>query len=134
MVNKGYTGRKGKGGFYRLNREGKERRKQALDLETFTYRDLKKPSLTSVQRQRKGLKAVLASDDRGSAFLWRVWTQTLSYALNVAEELAYSLADIDAAMRAGYRWRWGPFELLDALGPAAFAERLKRKAGATQTA
>ena len=47
------------------------------------------------------------------------------YALNVAEELAYSLADIDAAMRAGYRWRWGPFELLDALGPAAFAERLK---------
>ena len=125
MVNKGYTGRKGKGGFYRLNREGKEKRKQALDLETFTYRDLKKPSLTSVQRQRKGLKAVLASDDRGSAFLWRVWTQTLSYALNVAEELAYSLADIDAAMRAGYRWRWGPFELLDALGPAAFAEQLK---------
>src|SRR5262249_9606205 len=62
--------------------------------------------------------------DKGGRYAWRVLAGLLSYAAQVAPEIAEDIAAIDGAMRNGYNWRYGPFELIDRLGPRYLADRL----------
>lgn len=132
MIEAGYTGRKGKGGFYRLNPDApkgsKEKQALALHADVFDesrYVKAGKPRLDSVDAGKKGLKAVVTSDDEGGRYAWKVLSRTLHYAASLVPEIAGSIADVDEAMRLGYNWKQGPFEMIDALGPAWFAEKLK---------
>lgn len=125
MIEAGYTGRKGKGGFYRLNRANGARVKEAMDLTTGEYHTASKPRLESVEAARKGgPRALFEGDEPASGWAWRVMSKTLSYAASLVGEIADDITEIDAAMRLGYAWKWGPFELLDKIGPAWFRERL----------
>ena len=56
-------------------------------------------------------------------------SRTLAYACSLVPEIADDIAAVDAAMRLGYNWKWGPFELLDRIGPAWFRERLDAPKG-----
>jgi len=124
MIAEGYTGRKGKGGFYRLNRSGGEKIKEALDLSSGEYHPANKPVLESVEAARGGLRALVEHPDRGGRYAWRVLSHTLSYAAALVPEIADDIHAVDEAMKNGYAWKWGPFELIDKLGPRWFAERL----------
>ena len=124
MIQDGYTGRKGKGGFYRLKVEGGEKIKEAIDLTSGEYRRSEKVKLPVVEAAGKDLRALLADSSKIGKFAWRVLSESLVYALTVAESIAHSPADVDAAMRLGFNWKWGPFELVDKIGAAAFAQRL----------
>ena len=124
MIADGYTGRKGKGGFYRLNRSDGEKIKEALDLSSGEYHRAKKPVLESVEAARGGLRALVEHPDRGGQYAWRVLSHTLSYAAALVPEIADDIHAVDEAMKNGYAWKWGPFELIDKLGPRWFAERL----------
>ena len=124
MIAEGYTGRKGKGGFYRLNRAGGKKVKEALDLETMAYRATIKPDLESIAAGKKGLRALVEHPDRGGQYAWRVLSHTLSYAAALVPDIADSVHAVDEAMRNGYAWKSGPFEMIDQLGPAWFANRL----------
>jgi len=125
MVADGYTGRKGKGGFYRLNKEGGERVKEAINLATGDYTKATKPKLDSVDAAKKGgLRALLDHQDRGGQYGWAVWSKTLSYAASLVPEIADDVAAVDEAMRLGYNWKFGPFELIDQLGVDWFAAKL----------
>ncbi|MAF08175.1 MAG: 3-hydroxyacyl-CoA dehydrogenase [Acidiferrobacteraceae bacterium] len=124
MIADGYTGRKGKGGFYRLNRSGGEKIKEALDLSSGEYHPAKKPVLESVEAARGGLRALVEHPDRGGQYAWRVLSHTLSYAAVLVPEIADDIHAVDEAMKNGYAWKWGPFELIDKLGARWFAERL----------
>ncbi|HVR10784.1 MAG TPA: 3-hydroxyacyl-CoA dehydrogenase NAD-binding domain-containing protein [Thermoanaerobaculia bacterium] len=125
MIAAGLTGRKGKGGFYRLDTAGGKKVKQAIDLATGEYRPVLEPRLASVAAAKAGdPRAVLEHPDRGGRYAWRMLSQTLAYAASVAPAIADDIAAVDEAMRSGFGWRWGPFELLDRLGPAWFAARL----------
>jgi len=124
MIADGYTGRKGKGGFYRLNRSDGEKIKEALDLSSGEYHRAKKPVLESVEAARDGLRALVEHPDRGGQYAWRVLSHTLSYAAALVPEIADDIHAVDEAMKNGYAWKWGPFELIDKLGPRWFAERL----------
>ncbi len=124
MIADGFTGRKGKGGFYRLNREGGRRVKEAIDLATGDYRPATTPRLASVAAARQGLRALVEHPDKGGQYGWKVLAHTLSYAAALVPEIADDIHAVDEAMRLGYAWKWGPFELIDKLGPAWFAERL----------
>lgn len=134
MIEAGYNGRKGKGGFYRLNPDAPKgtKEKQTLDLkadsfdETF-YRKADKPKLASVEAGKKGLKAVVTTEDQGGQYAWKVLSQTLAYAASLVPQIADTVADIDEAMRLGTNWKKGPFQMIDDLGPAWFAERLKEE-------
>ncbi len=72
-----------------------------------------------------GLQALFDSPDRGSRYAWRVIAGTLSYAAALVPEICDSIAEMDEAMRLGYNWKYGPFELIDRIGAEWFARRLE---------
>jgi len=132
LIAQGYTGNKGKGGFYRSTRgpDGK-RAKLALKLaEAATgqldWRPAVKPDIPLVKEARKDLKKLLASDSKYGAYAWGVLGRVLAYTASLVPEIATDIADIDAAMRLGYTWKFGPFELIDKLGADWVAANLAR--------
>ena len=126
MIAEGYTGRKGKGGFYRLNRSGGGKLKESIDLKSGAYRPSLEPELPELKAAAKDLRAFLASGSRLGHYAWRVLGQTLRYAASLIPEAADDVNAIDEAMRLGYNWQWGPFELIDRLGAGWFADRLEK--------
>jgi len=125
LIAKGHTGRKGKGGFYRLDKSSGERVKEALNLESGDYATAAKPILESLSASKAGgLKALVAHQDRGGRFAWAVLSQTLAYAATHVPETTGAIHDVDRALKFGYAWKFGPFELIDKLGAADFAARL----------
>jgi 3-hydroxyacyl-CoA dehydrogenase len=123
MIDEGYTGRKGKGGFYRLN---EERVKESIDLNTGEYSRSEKPALDAIHKAKKaGFQAVFTCPDLTAFYAWRVMSKTLSYAASLVPEIADDIVAIDAAMREGYNWKCGPFELLDQIGVAWFVDKLR---------
>jgi len=125
MIADGFTGRKGKGGFYRLQRDGGKRIKQAMDLVSGEYRDAGKVKLDSIDAARSGgPRALMEHGDKGGAYAWRVMAKTLSYAASLVPEIADDVVAVDEAMKLGYNWSHGPFELMDRLGASWFAGRL----------
>ncbi len=125
MIADGYTGRKGKGGFYRINREGGGKVKESIDLQTGEYGLSVKPSLESLAAAKQGPRALLEHPDEGGRYAWRVLSKVLSYAASLVPQINDHLYAVDEAMRLGYAWKYGPFELLDRIGGAWFTERLK---------
>jgi 3-hydroxyacyl-CoA dehydrogenase len=124
MIADGYTGRKGKGGFYRLNRAGGTKLKEAIDLATGSYRAERKPELPELAAAGKNLRALLDSPGKIGRYAWRVLGQTLAYAASLVPEAADNIDAVDEAMRLGYNWQWGPFELIDKLGAGWLAAKL----------
>lgn len=112
MIADGYTGRKGKGGFYRLDAKKK---KEVVHLKSGEYAPEKKSKLESAEAGRAGLAAVLGHPDVGGQYAQSVMMKVLHYAASLVPEIADSIRNIDEAMKAGYAWKWGPFELIDKL-------------------
>ncbi len=127
MIADGYIGRKGKGGFYRLNRTaGGGKVKEAIDLTSGAYRPELSRDLPELADASKNLRALLSSPGKIGRYAWRVLGQTLSYAAGLVPEAADDINAIDEAMRLGYNWQWGPFELIDKLGAGWLAEKLEQ--------
>jgi 3-hydroxyacyl-CoA dehydrogenase len=114
LVADGHTGRKGDGGFYRLERGPGGRRKLALDLATGGYR----PSIRS-----------RGDEPEAVAYAAAVVAATLAYAEHVLDEVSGDPAVVDRAMETGYGWRAGPFAMLAAQRGSAPPRRLPRPSG-----
>ncbi|MEM7650586.1 MAG: 3-hydroxyacyl-CoA dehydrogenase NAD-binding domain-containing protein [Pseudomonadota bacterium] len=137
MIEAGYTGRKGKGGFYRLNPDAPKgtKEKQALQIDASKFEEsqygksIKKQAGAdpAVKAGKKGLRAVVETDSDGGKYAWAVLRDTLTYAANLVGEIADTIHDIDEGMKLGYNWKKGPFEMLDDLGSSWFAEKLKEE-------
>ncbi len=118
MLARGLLGEKSRGGFYR--REGE--RLQTLDLEDFTYRDLAPVDLGELDRAVRlpemgdRLRAVWGDQGKLGRFARGHLLQVLNYAADHAAKMAGDLVQIDRAMRWGFNWEAGPFELWDLLG------------------
>ncbi len=133
MIKAGYTGRKGKGGFYRLNPDpSKKKEKQALRItarkfDESMYVAADKPKLASADAGKSGLRTVLTHEDDGGKYAWKVLAQTLAYAAFLVPEVADTIFEVDEAMKLGYNWKTGPFEMIDELGAEWFAGKLKEQ-------
>jgi 3-hydroxyacyl-CoA dehydrogenase len=121
MIAEGSIGRKGKGGFYRKGKGSRE----AIDLATGAYRPVQKPVLPELAAAGRDLRALLSAPTPAARYAWRVLGQTLSYAASLVPEAAESIDAIDEAMRLGYNWQAGPFELIDRLGTDWLADKLQ---------
>ena len=113
MIVDGNTGRKGKGGFYRLN---KARQKEAMDLVSGEYRPATKPKPEAVEAGRRDLGALARHPSPVGQYANAVLVQTLAYAASLVPAIADTIPAVDEAMRLGYAWTYGPFELMDRLG------------------
>ena len=124
MVESGYTGRKGKGGFYRINSNNGNKVKESRNLKTGEYYTSTKSSLESIRVAKKGLRALVEFDDKGGRYAWKVLSKTLSYAASLVPEITENIVNIDNAMKNGFLWKKGPFQMIDDLGPSWFVSRL----------
>jgi 3-hydroxyacyl-CoA dehydrogenase len=135
VVKRGWLGDKAGQGFYKKSRgaDGKDER-LVLDLATFEYRPVAKPALPALEMAKNSaslperLRLLLANDpakDKAAAFLWPFLALLWNYAADRIGEVAGDAASIDRAMRAGFNWEMGPFEMWDAAGVGETVARMK---------
>ncbi len=126
MIEDGWVGRKGKGGFYRLNKEGGKRVKEARNLKTGEYAPAnRKAGFASAKLGKQGISKLIDAGDEGSELVKEVLIDTLSYACYLVPEVTENVADIDTAMKIGYNWKKGPFEMIDDIGSEWLAKQLE---------
>ena len=122
MIANGQTGNKGGKGFYRDTDNGRE----VLALETNEYQSLQRLQLPlALQAEAEGVGVLLQDQGKYGQFAWRVLSSTLNYAAHLLPEVGHNLVPIDDAMKLGYNWIYGPFELLDQIGVDYFISRMQ---------
>src|SRR5919107_3222753 len=133
MVNQGILGDKTKGGFYQKRGGGEKKEIWTLDVASLEYRPPQKakfPSLEAaknIEDTRARLKSLFWGKDRVGAFLWKTISKTLLYAANRIPEVADTLVEVDRAMRWGFNWELGVFEVWDAIGVEKSVARLQEE-------
>jgi 3-hydroxyacyl-CoA dehydrogenase len=142
MLQKKWLGDKTKGGFYKKVKgsEGKEDERLALDWKTLEYHPRQKPKFAALDMAKniedtgtrlRGLLGVNGSapqkGDKAGTFLWSALSDLWTYAANRVPEISNSVVEIDRAMRLGFNWELGPFELWDAVGVEATVARMKKE-------
>jgi 3-hydroxyacyl-CoA dehydrogenase len=129
LIDQGYTGRKGKGGFYRRSGRGPDALRETLSLKaaaagTLDWRKTVKSDIAEVKDAKKDLKKLVGAKTVAGQYAWGVLGRVLAYAASLIPDIADDISSVDEAMRLGYTWKYGPFELIDKLGAAWVAERL----------
>jgi 3-hydroxyacyl-CoA dehydrogenase len=135
MLERRWLGDKTKQGFYKKQRDsqGKEER-FALDWKTLEYRPASRPKFPSlemaknVERLPERLAQLLSGDaqkDKAARFHWKLLSALWNYAADCLPEIADNAASVDRAMRAGFNWEMGPFQLWDAAGVRPTVERMR---------
>lgn len=120
MLDKGWIGRKGPSGFYRLNKKNNSRIKESIDLKSGKYSKSEKIKLES-----KDLKEIIEDNNNYSKFVWSLLSQAIPYAVSLVPEISEEIIDIDIAMKDGYGWKYGPFEIIDIVGAKWLLEKLR---------
>ena len=121
LIDTGYTGRKGKGGFYRINKTDDKKIMEALNLETGEYSPSKKINIKS---EKVDLKTLINRDDKYGEYAWSVISKTIKYASSLVPGITKEFNDIDEAMRLGFNWAKGPFEMLEEIGVTNFFDKI----------
>ena len=121
LIETGYTGRKGKGGFYRVNKESGKKVLEALNLETGEYASSKKINIKS---DKIDLKNLINRKDKYGNYAWSVISEIIKYASSLVPNVTKEFNDIDEAMRLGFNWAKGPFEMLEEIGVKNFFEKV----------
>ncbi len=122
MIANGQTGNKQGQGFYRTGPAGRE----VIDLKTGDYVPFTRSTLeVAAHAEQHGVRHLLDSDTVYGQFAWRVLSRTLRYAASLLPEVGTNPVGIDDAMKLGYNWIKGPFELLDEIGVDYFVQRLE---------
>ncbi|MGC8548309.1 MAG: 3-hydroxyacyl-CoA dehydrogenase NAD-binding domain-containing protein [Acidobacteriaceae bacterium] len=140
MLERGWLGDKAGQGFYKKDNTAKDpkRNRLVLDWKTLEYHAAERPTFGSVEMAKNAattaerLRLLLENDpkkDKAAGFLWPLLTAIWNYAADCLPEIADSAASIDRAMRTGFNWELGPFEMWDAVGVAGVCERLQAAGG-----
>ena len=140
MLEHKWLGDKTRGGFYKKaqGKAGTEER-LALDWKTLEYFALKKPKFAALDmakniedpgkrlRMLLGLESGPQKNDKAGTFLWSALSDVWNYSANRIPEISDTVVEIDRAMRMGFNWKLGPFELWDATGVEVTVARMKKE-------
>jgi 3-hydroxyacyl-CoA dehydrogenase len=132
MVTKGLLGNKSKQGFFKKVKGENGQEFFYYDYKTGEYLPSQRPKFASIETAKpiddpaKRLRAVVTGDDKAARFAWTNLRDTLIYTFNRIPEIADDIVNIDNAMKWGFNWELGPFEMLDAIGVAYFVERAEK--------
>jgi 3-hydroxyacyl-CoA dehydrogenase len=140
MLERKWLGDKTKGGFYKKAKaENKEEERLALDWKTLEYHPVKKAKFPALDMAKNvedpgarlrlllGLEGGPQKGDKAGAFLWSALSDLWNYGANRIPEISDTIVEIDRAMRLGFNWKLGPFELWDAAGVEATVVRMKKE-------
>ena len=122
LIETGYTGRKGKGGFYKINKSNNQKILEAINLETGKYSKVKKIDL---KVDTVDLKNLINRKDKYGDYAWSVISKIIKYASSLVPDITDKFNDIDEAMRLGFNWSMGPFEMLKEIGVENFFNRIE---------
>ena len=121
LIETGYTGRKGKGGFYRMNKTDGKKVLEGINLETGEYSISQKFNLGS---EKMDIVNLINRKDKYGEYAWSVISKIIKYASSLVPGITDKFNDIDEAMRLGFNWSKGPFEMLKEIGVKNFFERI----------
>jgi 3-hydroxyacyl-CoA dehydrogenase len=121
LIETGYTGRKGKGGFYRMNKTGETKVMEAINLQTGEYSSSQKINVGS---DKVDLKSLIAREDKFGEYAWSVISKIIKYSSSLVPGITKDFNDIDEAMRLGFNWAKGPFEMLEEIGVENFFNKI----------
>ena len=148
MLERKWLGDKTQGGFYKkVKGGGEEDERLALDWKTLEYHPRQKPKFAALDVAKNiddtgprlrmllglpdgassGAAASGPQKDTAGAFLWAALSDLWTYCANRVPEISNSIVEIDRAMRLGFNWELGPFELWDAAGVEATVARMKKE-------
>jgi 3-hydroxyacyl-CoA dehydrogenase len=142
MLRHRWLGDKTKGGFYKKIKSatGGEDERLVIDWKTLEYHPRQKPKFAGLDMARNvedtgaRIRMLLGRDgnapqknDRAGTFLWSTLADLWTYSANRIPEISDSIVEIDRAMRLGFNWELGPFELWDAAGVEATAARMRKE-------
>jgi 3-hydroxyacyl-CoA dehydrogenase len=137
MIERKMLGDKTKGGFYKKVKGPEGELRMGLDWKTLEYRPKQKAHFASLEMAKNvddpthRLKMLLNLDgsrpDKAGQFLWTVLSDLWTYAANRVPEISDSIVEIDRAMKLGFNWEMGPFELWDAAGVEATVSRMRKE-------
>src|SRR5580698_2929516 len=139
MGRRGWLGDKTGQGFYKKVKGEGEKEILTLDVNTMEYRARQKARFASLESAKgiedttERLRALIGpvlegqKADKAQQFLWGLLSENCLYAARRVPEISDHIADVDRAMRWGFAWELGPFELMDAIGVKAFADGVKRE-------
>ncbi len=113
LIETGYTGRKGKGGFYRMNKSENKKILEALDLKKNEYFPVKKIDL---KIDKINLLELVNRNDKFGKYAWSVISKIILYSSSLVPAITDEYNDIDEALRLGFNWSMGPFEMLESIG------------------
>jgi 3-hydroxyacyl-CoA dehydrogenase len=139
MARRGWLGDKTGQGFYKRVKGEGEREILTLDVNTMEYRARQKARFASleagkgIEDTRERLRALLGpmlegqKGDKAQQFVWGALSETCLYAARRVPEISDSVVDVDSALRWGFAWELGPFEVMDAIGVKAFAVQVQKE-------
>jgi 3-hydroxyacyl-CoA dehydrogenase len=139
MAGHGWLGDKTGQGFYKRVKGEGEKEILTLDVNTMEYRPRQKARFPSLENARtiedtaERLRALIGpvlegqKTDKAQQFLWGLLSETCLYAARRIPEISEHIADVDRAMRWGFAWELGPFQLMDAIGVKAFAAGVQKE-------
>ncbi len=113
LIETGYTGRKGKGGFYRINKSSGKKVLEALNIKENKYLPAKKIDL---KINKINLLELINRDDKYGRYAWSVISKIILYSSSLVPQITKDYNDIDEALRLGFNWSMGPFEMLETIG------------------
>ena len=132
MVAKGMLGNKSKQGFFKKVKGEKGQEFFYYDYKSGEYAPSQRPKFASIEAAKaiddpaRRLQALISGSDKAAQFAWVNVRDTLIYTFNRIPEIADDIVNIDNAMKWGFNWELGPFEMLDAIGVAYFVERAEK--------
>jgi 3-hydroxyacyl-CoA dehydrogenase len=137
MIERKLLGDKTKAGFYKKERGAEGEKRLALDWKTLEYRPAQRPKFPSLEMAKTvdslGERVRMLTGfggeklDKAGQFLWTALSEVFTYSANRIPEISDNVVEIDRAMRMGFNWEMGPFELWDAVGVEASVARMKQE-------
>jgi 3-hydroxyacyl-CoA dehydrogenase len=139
MAKRGWLGDKTGQGFYKKVKGEGEKEILTLDVNTMEYRPRQKAKFGSlemgkaIEDTRERLRALVGpvlegqKGDKAQQFLWGALSEMCLYAARRVPEISDNVVDVDRALRWGFAWELGPFEIIDAVGAKAFAGQVEKE-------
>jgi 3-hydroxyacyl-CoA dehydrogenase len=135
MLERKMLGDKTKGGFYKKVRSGDKEERMAIDWKTLEYRPVQKAKFASLEMAKnvedtgERVRMLIGGDgrDKAAQFHWTTLADLWTYSANRIPEISDNVVEIDRALRMGFNWEIGPFEIWDLAGVEPTVARMKKE-------